>query len=123
MLGCEPAHGTEILAYREREDAVPLSAKPMATLQSTLQRLKEQGEIENTGRNRWRLSAVPAVPPIPLRARARPARRSRPRPRRSGDGCLRVSHVAPGPPKRLTRLTRRRLGEELRLPLSTAANR
>ena len=30
----------------------------MATLQSSLQRLKEQGEIENTGRNRWRLRAA-----------------------------------------------------------------
>ena len=56
----EPVHGTEILAYLERQDAAPLSAKPMANLQSALQRLKEQGEIENTGRNRWRLRAAPA---------------------------------------------------------------
>ena len=51
----EPVHGTEILAYLQRQDAAPQSAKPMATLQSTLQRLQELGEIENTGRNRWRL--------------------------------------------------------------------
>jgi len=55
----EPVHGTEILAYLEREDAAPLSTKPMATLQSALQRLKEQGEVENTGRNRWRLRSAP----------------------------------------------------------------
>ncbi|MCY3572276.1 MAG: hypothetical protein OXH19_13185 [Chloroflexi bacterium] len=65
----EPAHGTEILAYLERADAAPLSAKPMATLQSALQRLKEQGEVENMGRNRWRLrlaeaeASAPAAPP------------------------------------------------------------
>ena len=57
----EPAHGTEILAFLEREGAAPLSAKPMATLQSALQRLKEQGEIENMGRNRWRMRAGSAT--------------------------------------------------------------
>ena len=66
----EPAHATEILAYLEREDAAPLSTKPIATLQSALQRLKEQGEVENTGRNRWRLRAAAAeaanpTPPEP----------------------------------------------------------
>lgn len=70
----EPVHGTEILAYLEQQDAAPQSAKPMATLQSTLQRLKEQGEIENTGRNRWRLRAAetalaalsPSAPAAPV---------------------------------------------------------
>ncbi|MYA02069.1 MAG: hypothetical protein F4Y35_09810 [Chloroflexi bacterium] len=55
----EAAHATEILAHLQQRDAAPQSAKPMATLQSTLQRMKEQGEIENTGRNHWRLSAAP----------------------------------------------------------------
>ncbi len=66
----EPVHGTEILAYLERQDAAPQSAKPMATLQSTLQRLQDLGEIENTGRNRWRLrgadqtEVAAAAPPL-----------------------------------------------------------
>ena len=52
-----PVHATEILAFLERNDAAPQSAKPMPTLQSTLQRMKEMGEIQNTGRNRWALIA------------------------------------------------------------------
>jgi len=51
----EPVHATEILAFLEKNDAAPQSAKPMPTLQSTLQRMKEMGEIQNTGRNRWTL--------------------------------------------------------------------
>ncbi|MDE2746322.1 MAG: hypothetical protein OXI41_10135 [Chloroflexota bacterium] len=51
----EPVHATEILAFLEQNDAAPQSAKPMPTLQSTLQRMKEMGEIQNTGRNRWTL--------------------------------------------------------------------
>lgn len=54
----EPVHATEILAFLEKNDAAPQSAKPMPTLQSTLQRMKEMGEIQNTGRNRWTLSAA-----------------------------------------------------------------
>ncbi len=54
----EPVHATAILAYLEQHEAAPRSAKPMATLQSALQRLKEQDEVENTGRNHWRLRAV-----------------------------------------------------------------
>ena len=53
----EPVHATEILAFLEKNDAAPQSAKPMPTLQSTLQRMKEMGEIENKGRNRWSLSS------------------------------------------------------------------
>ena len=56
----EPVHATKILAYLEQHDATPRSAKPMATLQSALQRLKETGELENTGRNHWRLSSTEA---------------------------------------------------------------
>ena len=52
-----PVHATEILAFLEKNDAAPQSAKPMPTLQSTLQRMKEMGEIENNGRNRWSLLA------------------------------------------------------------------
>lgn len=52
-----PVHATEILAFLEKNDAAPQSAKPMPTLQSTLQRMKEMGEIQNTGRNRWALIA------------------------------------------------------------------
>ena len=52
----EPVHATEILAFLDKNDAAPLSAKPMPTLQSTLQRMKEMGEIVNRGRNRWSLS-------------------------------------------------------------------
>lgn len=51
----EPVHATAILAYLERHDAAPRAVKPLATLQSSLQRLKETGELENTGRNHWRL--------------------------------------------------------------------
>ena len=51
----EPAHATAILAYLQRHDAAPGSDKPMPTLQSNLQRMKETGELENTGRNHWRL--------------------------------------------------------------------
>ncbi len=51
----EPVHATAILAYLERHDAAPRAVKPLATLQSSLQRLKEAGELENTGRNHWRL--------------------------------------------------------------------
>ncbi len=70
----DPVHATEILAFLEKNDAAPQSAKPMPTLQSTLQRMKEMGEIENKGRNRWSLlssggsSAAPAArsdaPPV-----------------------------------------------------------
>ncbi|MCY3923458.1 MAG: hypothetical protein OXG27_13850, partial [Chloroflexi bacterium] len=52
-----PVHATEILAFLEKNEAAPQSAKPMPTLQSTLQRMKEMGEIENNGRNRWSLLA------------------------------------------------------------------
>ncbi len=51
----EPVHATAILQFLEENDAAPQSAKPMPTLQSTLQRMKEMGEIENAGRNRWNL--------------------------------------------------------------------
>ena len=68
----EPVHATRILAFLEQHDAAPRSAKPMANLQSALQRLKEMGEVENTGRNHWRLrsaepeaaAASPAEPPM-----------------------------------------------------------
>ncbi|MYE06724.1 MAG: hypothetical protein F4Y04_05810 [Chloroflexi bacterium] len=68
----EPAHATAILAELERRDAAPQGAKPIANLQSNLQRMQEAGEIENMGRNRWKLreaagSPVPAVPPAPSR--------------------------------------------------------
>jgi len=68
----EPAHATAILAELERRDAAPQGAKPIANLQSNLQRMKEADEIENVGRNRWKLreaagSPVPAVPPAPSR--------------------------------------------------------
>ena len=61
----EPAHATRILAYLEQHDAAPRSAKPLANLQSALQRLKEMGEVENTGRNHWRLRSakLEATPP------------------------------------------------------------
>ena len=52
-----PVHATEILAFLEKQNAAPQSVKPMPTLQSTLQRMKEMGEIENNGRNRWSLLA------------------------------------------------------------------
>lgn len=66
----EPAHATAILAHLERRGAAPRGPKPIANLQSNLQRMKEAGEIENAGRNRWRLreaggSAVSAAPPAP----------------------------------------------------------
>ena len=61
----EPVHATAILAYLEQHEAAPRSAKPMATLQSALQRLKEQGEVENTGRNHWRLRAAEIAPRAP----------------------------------------------------------
>ena len=64
----DPVHATEILAFLEKNDAAPQSAKPMPTLQSTLQRMKEMGEIENKGRNRWALIAAggaPAPAPTP----------------------------------------------------------
>ena len=68
----EPTHATAILAELERRYAAPQGAKPIANLQSNLQRMQEAGEIENVGRNRWLLreaagSAVPAVPPAPSR--------------------------------------------------------
>jgi hypothetical protein len=53
----EPVHATRILQYLESEGAAPQSDKPMPTLQSTLQRMKESGEVRNTGRNRWVLSS------------------------------------------------------------------
>jgi len=59
----EPVHATAILVYLEQHEAAPRSAKPMATLQSSLQRLKEQGELENTGRNHWRLRAAATAAP------------------------------------------------------------
>lgn len=68
----EPVHATAILAFLEKNDAAPQSAKPMPTLQSTLQRMKEMGEIENKGRNRWALlsgggetTAAPVAPAAP----------------------------------------------------------
>ena len=76
----EPVHATKILAYLEQHDAAPRSTKPMATLQSALQRLKETGELENTGRNHWRLrsseseAATPSPPVSPaVPAAAAPA--------------------------------------------------
>ncbi len=57
----EPAHATEILAHLKRHDAAPQGAKPIANLQSNLQRMKEAGEIENVGRNRWRLRFAPSA--------------------------------------------------------------
>ena len=56
----EPIHATKILVYLEQHDAAPRSAKPLANLQSALQRLKEMGEVENTGRNHWRLRSTEA---------------------------------------------------------------
>ena len=56
----EPVHATANLAYLKQHDAAPRSAKPMATVQSSLQRLKETGELENTGRNHWRLRSAEA---------------------------------------------------------------
>ncbi len=53
----EPVHATRILQYLESEGAAPQSEKPMPTLQSTLQRMKETGEVRNTGRNRWVLAS------------------------------------------------------------------
>ncbi|MCY3923338.1 MAG: hypothetical protein OXG27_13240 [Chloroflexi bacterium] len=61
----EPVHATAILAYLEQHEAAPRSAKPMASLQNALQRLKEQGEVENTGRNHWRLRAEQTGPRAP----------------------------------------------------------
>ncbi|MYB21695.1 MAG: hypothetical protein F4Y29_04085 [Chloroflexi bacterium] len=66
----EPAHATAILAHLARSGAAPQGAKPIANLQSNLQRMKEAGEIENAGRNRWRLreaegSEAPAAPAAP----------------------------------------------------------
>ena len=71
----EPAHATRILDFLEQHDAAPRSAKPLANLQSALQRLKEMGEVENTGRNHWRLrSAEPkAAAPSPLASAAAPS--------------------------------------------------
>ena len=70
----EPAHATAILAELERRDAAPQGARPIANLQSNLQRMQEAGEIENVGRNRWRLhqaaaSTAPAAPTAPSPAR------------------------------------------------------
>lgn len=68
----EPAHATAILAELERRNAAPQGAKPIANLQSNLQRMQEAGEIDSVGRNRWRLheaagSAVAAARPAPSR--------------------------------------------------------
>jgi hypothetical protein len=85
----EPVHATEILAFLEKNDAAPQSAKPMPTLQSTLQRMKEMGEIENSGRNRWALlsasseSAPSALAPAPVSAPA-PTPAPAPAPRTDG---------------------------------------
>ena len=71
----EPAHATRILAFLEQHDAAPRSAKPLANLQSALQRLKEMGEVENTGRNHWRLRSTEpetAAPSPPASAAALP---------------------------------------------------
>ncbi len=70
----EPVHATKILAYLEEQQAAPRSAKPMANLQSALQRLKETGELENTGRNHWRLvsSSEAAATPAPVAPSAGP---------------------------------------------------
>ncbi len=56
----EPVHATAILAYLERHDAAPRAVKPLAIRQSSLQRMKETGELENTGRNHWRLRSASA---------------------------------------------------------------
>ncbi|MYF22885.1 MAG: hypothetical protein F4209_09080 [Chloroflexi bacterium] len=53
----------------------------MPTLQSTLQRMKEMGEIENRGRNRWSLvssgnGSQPAAAPAPARTDGPPIVRS-----------------------------------------------
>ncbi len=69
----DPVHATEILAFLEKNDAAPQSAKPMPTLQSTLQRMKEMGEIENRGRNRWALISLGAAAASAPTAAATPA--------------------------------------------------
>lgn len=66
----EPAHATAILAHLKQRHAAPQGPKPIANLQSNLQRMQEAGEIVNVGRNRWTLrqataSAVLAAPPAP----------------------------------------------------------
>ena len=48
------------MAYQERRDGAPRSAKPKASLRSSLQRLKRMGEIENTGPNHCRLRSAEA---------------------------------------------------------------
>ena len=58
----DPVHATQILKYLEDNDAAPLSAKPLPTLQSTLQRMKEMGEIDNKGRNRWQMTGASSAP-------------------------------------------------------------
>ena len=65
----EPAHATAILAHLERQDAAPRGAKPIANLQSNLQRMQEAGEIENAGRNRGTLRSPRATLPLLLRKR------------------------------------------------------
>lgn len=84
----EPAHATEILAYLEKNDAAPQSSKPLPTLQSTLQRMKEMGEIENRGRNRWALisSGNGSATDAPPASSAPPASPASPAPAVRTDG-------------------------------------
>lgn len=79
----DPVHATQILKYLEDNDAAPLSAKPLPTLQSTLQRMKELGEIENKGRNRWQMisassAAAAAASPAAAAAPSAPTTPSTP---------------------------------------------
>ena len=82
----EPVHATRILQYLEAEGAAPQSDKPMPTLQSTLQRMKETGEVRNTGRNRWVLTskadaqAAPAPEPAVSEAPSQPSPAPEPSP-------------------------------------------
>lgn len=69
----EPVHATAILAHQERRDAALQGAKPIANLQSDLQRMQEAGKIQNAGRNRWRLCGRPeAARPLLLRQHPTP---------------------------------------------------
>ena len=58
-------HAMEILKHLDDLGLAPASAKPMPSLQSTLQRLRQRGILENTGRNRWRIVKTPEPPKQP----------------------------------------------------------
>ncbi|MPZ98952.1 MAG: hypothetical protein GEU80_06350 [Dehalococcoidia bacterium] len=53
----QPVHADELMQHLTGGGRAPGGKNPKASLQSTLRQLEQRGRVQNTGRNRWKLSA------------------------------------------------------------------